>query len=540
MNIAPVSYPRSVRNPVDRVMTSAKAGVYVPIHMQVVHREDYVAGKASFVVDMEETYKPLQNGVMVNIDVMFVPYPASERFDGMDDFNRSWAGQPNPTTNVVKSVFNTEVWDATVPMYTKLGWYAPAGSLVNDFGKRAYNLAVAALYRESSIKLNQPLETWAGNLHRALWADAAQKQMVPDFDVSMMAGLMAVKLGGTAPVLGIGFESGVTYTTAATVAAQTGGIPMNPAIGANAGTANNVAGQRVLIERVAATAFPNIRADLANGSNMTFNLAQMERAKKTTAFARMREQMEQVLGGAVDDDTALDLMMSGIRVPPIMDRQAYRVGGGAGVVGYSVQKSTDAASLDVSRTTGRAVVECRVRLPQTATGGYLVYLANIQPERVWEKTTPLALSVLSTAGLPDALRDTLSDQPVRRVLNKMMDAGHASPGGLFGYEGLNRQWERGDLRIGGRYYNASNALEDGQNLWQVPIVNPQLNELFFLCPHPFPHAVFADTTVDPFRIFMRAEHSIDGLTQMGPLLQEDRGALAAVNLVAAENPPLIS
>jgi hypothetical protein len=253
-------------------------------------------------------------------------------------------------------------------------------------------------------------------------------------------------------------------------------------------------------------------------------LASLEAAKKTQAFARMREKF------AGNDDEMIDLLMRGLRIPSAAFKDPILLGAGKATFGISQRYATDAANLDTYVTNGQANVQFDIRMPQQPTGGVIVVTYEIVPEPVFDRMADMFLAETADT-MPNALRDTLDVQKVDIVPNRYIDALHTTGGGTFGYQPMNARWARNHTRIGGRFMRTSVANpsdEDQQNIWGVIVTDPVLDEDAFLVPTDLSHHVFLDTLADPFKVICNWNASIEGITQFGPALYEASGDYDAV------------
>ena len=141
------------------------------------------------------------------------------------------------------------------------------------------------------------------------------------------------------------------------------------------------------------------------------------------------------------------------------------------------------------------------------------------------------LFCLQPDDLPNALRDVQRVEPVDLVLNRRIDARHATPNALYGYEPMNDKWNRDFTRLGGDFYMGTPGggwTENRSNIWQTEIVNPSFSGTHYLAPSPFPHDVFSDTEGSAFEFVCRHEVRINGLTQIGDVLAENNDDYDAV------------
>ena len=514
-------YPRSVRIDRWRGKTSGRAGSIIPIAYFPLLREDAISGTVNVSVRMEETVKPLMNGVRCKIMAHLWPFSADRRFSGLEQMNASYAGEVNfggaPTPSFVKrgvyadDPVNQEIW-------RKLGVHERAGLSINMAVITAYNSIVNK--RRGARSEHLPIRDLAeGTLARAFWMDPNRWAVVPDFDQAIMDG--EVPLSGRAPISGIGVAQTISVAPVVVGNARETGKTSTVRYDAAGPTATAAAQIQVKMTSNQATeAWPSIFAEL-EASGVYLSLANIEMARKTAAFARIREQYE-----GTNDDFVIDLLMSGIRVPPTQLFDPILLGSQTQVFGLQERHATDFANLDKSLTTGMVNFSMPIRTPDIGPGGVVLITCEIVPESLPELGSDHFLYSAFDGLFPDALEDTLDPEKVDIVFNREVDAYHSAPDGVFGYQPLNFRWNRDFARFGGKYWTGatpSNS-EERYSFWQVRPTDPNLTEDFYLCPAPFPHDVFADTTADPFEITTLATMQVRGLTVFGEALSEDKGA----------------
>lgn len=506
----PIPTQKSVRADVWRGLTSGNAGKILPLAYVPLLREDAVQrGMVNISVTMRETVKTLMNAVSVTVYAHFVPFTAFERFNGgLDAFNRSYAGVPEPTTDEVIPFIETHAFSPAAEVYKTLGIQFPENTQINMALIEAYNTLVNYRYRARSSKLPQRLRNDT-SLASAFWRNPMLWHIVPDFEQAMLDGEVELNWATPRAPL-VGFSTG-DYN---------GGDTFRPAliqnhadhvqIGASDGS-GVIAGSHLRLAR-------ELYTDLAD-AGLKLSLSNIELAKQTAAFAKIRESYS-----GVSDEHILDMLMSGLRVPPEAMKEPMLLAKGSTVFGYSRRRATDGENLDVSLTDGVAQIGFNYRLPPMNTGGIVLVTAEIVPETLFERMEDHFLSMHDQDDYPSFLRDFLDPEKVDVVKNTRADTFHSEPNGLFGYEPLNFRWKRNYARIGGKYYRPANDAwnEDRGAFWSPQVVDPSLTEDFYLVGE-LPKTIFNDTLIDPFEIQTHAEAAIVGLTVFGQALSEDEG-----------------
>lgn len=514
---SPAAVEKSARVDRWRGLTSCRAGVIVPIAFFPLLREDRISGTVNIQIKMDETVKPLLNGVRAKVLAHLWPNSADSRFSGMEELNASYtkqssfSGHPPPPFIEMKAMdyINNDI-------FYRLGIHGKDGTQLNQAVTRAYNSIVNARRLARTWHLPWRAEN-DETLAQAFWMDANRWDIVPDFDQILMEGL--VPLTGSAPVPGVMINAATGQAPFSNTNMRRTGETVARAVNAMAGhTATTMAFQ--VTGTTAADAWPAIFAELES-AGVGVSLANMEMVRKTQAFARLRETYE-----GNNEENIIDLLMSGIRVPDTQLYEPILLGTDTSIFGMQERHASDYENLDKSYTTGQLNLRIPIQTPAINPGGIVMVTLEVVPESLPELGLDPFLTTGDVDNLPDYVDDTLDPEKVDIVENGRIDAYHTSPGGVFGYEGLNNKWNRDFARIGGKFSDGvtPSTSEERYRIWQVRVADPDLTEDFYLCPTPFPHDVFADTTADPFEVTTLATMTIIGNTVLGPRLSEDKGA----------------
>jgi len=526
---SPIAVQKSVRSAKGRVLTSGDAGKILPLKYEWLHREDGVrSGKVRVNVEMMETSEMLMNGVGITLYAHFVPMLAFDRFTGsMDELNRSYkkqngaAGSVVPffesnkfyqsSTNTVHTHSNANNAD-TIDYYTSasdifyqtMGIHTQASNL-NTTPVEAYNAIVN--HRRKARSKSLPLRNaFDHTLADAFWINNGMQNIVPDYDQNLIDGQVSLAgLTFQAPIKAPKYSrDGITGTATANNT-TTDTLGFSPAMsGAE------------IIDQGDMYLFDEIYAELTTGGNATMSLADIEQARKTAAFAKLRAKYD-----GLESEYIIDLLMSGIAVPDEALKQPILLGRQRAMIGFNQRYATDGANLDKSATNGMATIDMSFRTPSMNTGGVIMITAEIVPEQLWERKKDYFLYTTDPDTLPNYLSDFLSPEKVSRVQNDHADVNHATPDGTFGYAPLNHEWQRDAVNVGGKYYRPANDAfdEDRAKIWTAESTNPTLNEDFYLCSG-LHKKVFADQVSDSFEITCLSDMQIVGNTVFGAALQE--------------------
>jgi hypothetical protein len=467
-------------------------------------------------VEMMETSEMLMNGVGVTLYAHFVPMLAFDRFNGsMDELNRSYKKENGaagsvvpffeknkyyePISDVVSIASNPHLLDTKLfnsgsveneIFYQTMGIHQQATNF-NTTIVEAYNAIVN--HRRKARSKSLPLRNaFDHRLADAFWINNGMQNIVPDYDQNL--------IDGQVTLAGLTFQAPVKAPIR-----EVGTSGTSPAMSYSDIVAE---GDMYL--------FDEIYAELTTGGNATMSLADIEQARKTAAFAKLRAKYD-----GIDDEHVIDLLMSGIRVPEEALKQPILLGRQRAMIGFNQRYATDGANLDKSATNGMATIDMSIRTPAMNTGGVIMITAEIVPEQLWERKKDYFLYTTDPDTLPNYLSDVLDPEKVAVVKNDHADVNHATPDGTFGYAPLNHEWQRDAVNVGGKYYRpADDAFdEDRAKIWTAESTNPTLNEDFYLCSG-LHKKVFADQVSDTFEITCLTDMSIVGNTVFGAGLQE--------------------
>jgi hypothetical protein len=518
---------RSIRKDRGRVLTSGDAGKILPLKYIPMLREDAVQrGRVRINVEMMETAELLMNQTNLNVYAHYVPMLAFDRFNGsMEELNRSYKGETGIGGSVVpffetnkRYVASSQTvddddtsaagWDTVdladpdpYTFYQTMGMHFSADNL-NMTVVEAYNAIVN--HRRQARSKSLPLRNaYDHSLAEAFWNNQGMSHIVPDFDQLLIDGEVALT--------GLAFKAPVIANEPEALGTSNWYTPVSPtytSVGDTTGPNGPV---------LSAVSFDDIWAELnAGDAALTMSLADIELAKQTAAFAKIRSQYD-----GIDDEHIIDLLMSGIRVPEEAMTQPILLGRQTVPFGYAQRYATDAANLDTSATNGYAQVDMTIRTPAMNTGGVIMITAEIVPEQLWERKKDYFLYTTSPDQLPNALNDFLDPEKVSVVKNDHLDVNHSTPNATFGYAPLNHEYMRDMVNVGGKYYRPANDAfdEDRVKIWTVEATDPTLSDDFYLCSG-LHKKVFADQVSDSFEIMCISDCDISGLTVFGERLIE--------------------
>ena len=415
----PLTPKRSTRIDQKTVITSGNAGKIIPVACIPLLREDGVKrSRMQIAVEMMETAETLFNGVNVTVNAHLVPKLAFDRFNGMDDLNRSYQGVPREDGETPIPFIETHTFSqADNEFYKTLGMHAQGSATVNRDYIEAYNTVVnfRRKQRSSSLSMRTMTDT---SLAQAFWNHTTMAHIVPDFDQAIIDG--EVSLNVVNEVMPLRSKDYGGWTT------QAGSYSdYSMPLGSSTFTPSGVNG--------AYNWEDNIWAEMQQ-NGITVSLSNIEMAKKTQAFAKARSMFQ-----GHDDDYIIDTLMSGIRIPDQAMKQPILLAQQRTQMGYQQRFASDAANLDESVTVGGALVDITMRTPAINTGGIIVVTAEITPEQLFERQKDHYLHNTSVDNYPEFTKNTLDPEKVSVVTNSHIDIDHSDPDGVFGYASLNHE-----------------------------------------------------------------------------------------------------
>jgi len=524
----PLQVPRTRRNHGLAVLTSLPAGKCVPIAAIPMLREDAMSGSIRVAVEMQETKEILMNPVFLRVTAYCVPLLALERFEGSrDQFDRSYMGQPKVEGGAVVPFIETHAMGAhgSNAVYKALGLHGKATDQVNTAYLEAYNAVwnFRAKNRSPNITARTRLDA---TLAPAFWRSSRFEHVVPDFDQAVIDGEVALNVvQSRLPVRGIGVQN----------AGQTGG-PSNGMMESDGvvrdypfGYRSNDASALLRVRADEANGVPQVFAEMAE-NGITVSLSNIELARKTQAFAKLRERYQEH-----DEEWIIDMLMDGLTIPDQAYKQPILLADRTVRFQQAKRYATDAGNLAESAVSGATITDIPLRMPKLNTGGVVIVIAECIPEQLFERQRDPFFHSANVDGWPEYLRDTLDPEKVDVVKNAEIDTDHTVPDATFGYAPMNWKWNAFGPRVGGKFYRPSvnsSTDEERQRLWAVETVDPKLSEAFYLVKaiHTKP---FLDTESDPFEATVVGNAVLTGNTVFGGMLVE---ATNNYDAVAAKAP----
>jgi len=520
-------------------MTSGRAGKVVPVAFVPLLRGDSCSGNFVCDIELRDMPRPTLNGVQANLQAWFVPKAAFPQFSGYDEFMHSYQGKVIKTLgaadrtppNFFTSLTGTALTNFQDSEFAKtLGLHINPGVPINVDLMDAYSLIYNFRLAAHSSKLarrqySTESLTNSQKLARAFWPSGRFSRIVPDYERALLVGSLDLDVSaGRMPISGLGLV-GAGGTVVRTVK-ESGGTSTQSRTGwaVRGGTTGTGEADLFVRSTPGNPTYPDIWTEFA-GQRITASLGDIDKARQTQAFAKLRTSFAgNDATGFDNDDVIVAEMMQGLRVPEDLFNRPWLLDAKRVGFGFDQVEATDGANLGKSVNNGRLQASLSLNVPAQETGGVIIITVEVLPERLDERQSDEWMNTTTVAGLPDALRDIQRVEPVDLVLNRRLDAKHATPAGLYGYEPMNDKWNRQATRLGGVFFQptpGAPVTEQRSAIWQADIVNPTYTSDHFLAPENFPHYVFSDTAAPAFEIAARHTVTIVGLTQIGDVLNEN-------------------
>lgn len=514
----PLDLPRSLR--ADRVkgLTSFVPGKFVPVHYAPLYREDQVRrGTVSVTTEMLETAELIMNPVHMRVSTWLVPWLAFPRFQGsLDILNRSYQGQPPMTGEAVIDFFETEAMGAlgAKEIYKTLGLHAASATQVNTMIGEAYNL----IYNHVLKNLSPNLAQRALNLRTLApcpWINNQFGYIVPDFDQRMIEGEVPLSVvDARLPVSGIGVAPAVAFNTPGST------VKDATTTAAGVGYAHSIdSGATAFLMRGSATGapgIPDIFAELTDQS-LSISLANIQLARKTKAFAQIRERYAEHAGDDESGEWIIDLLMQNIHIPDQALKNPMMLNSATVQFGQQKRFSSDSGALMESATNGGAKISLPISVPRINTGAIVMTIVEVVPDQLFERQRDTFFETDAVEDLPNALRDFLDPEQIEVVQKGFMDVAHSAPTETLGYAHTNHASNRNFYRIGGKFFRPAvdeSVDEERMRLWANESANPTLGPDFYLATNVH-QKVFLDTTQNNFETVTMAELVIEGNTVFG-------------------------
>ena len=406
----PVTFTKSTRRDTAVLMSSARAGVVVPVSFIPLFPGDSASGRVGVDIELKEMPKPLLNGVSANVQAWFVPKSAHPQYPGRDELMHSMTGEAIKSLGVddrTPPAFFTllngaaRTTAAASDFFRVLGLHVPVNAPLNsdliDAFSVIYNFRLAAhSSRLQRRKYAAEDIDEATSLPRAFWPSSRLSRVVPDYERALILGnfdldiaMGRVEIFGDATVsFGAGGAATVVRRSDGTRHSGSGDflyVTSDPGAGSIFDNGDNSAGALTIgidgNPTVDTSQLFGMIQQNANGqSSIGVTLADIDKARTTQAFAKLRTAYAgNDATGFDNDDTIVALLMQGINVPADQFKRPWLLDSQRVPIGFAERFATDAANLDQSVTLGRASAQLSLNVPVQDVSGVIVVTVEVLP-----------------------------------------------------------------------------------------------------------------------------------------------------------------
>lgn len=442
-------------------LLSADMGYLIPINCMEVLPGDSIQQSTSALVRTQPLLAPVMHPVHVRIHHWFVPNRLI--WDEWEDFITGGpTGNSTPAVPVLPSP-NFGVG--------QLGDYlgAPTGVPLVDISVlpfRAYALIFNEWYRDQDlvpeigfVKTSGPDYTTSLTLQRCGWEKDYFTSARP---FQQKGPAITIPLGQSAPVKGLGFQSGPTVAAASNVR-ETGGGTANYA---RAVFTNDVL-QRMQTTNATGQEHPNVYADLTGVSAVTINALR-------TAFAVQRYSEARAKYGSryVEYLRYLGVKSSDAR----LSRPEY-LGGGKQTIQFSEVLQTAQGTDPVGQMRGHGIAAMRSNRYRRffEEHGIVMTLMSIRPKTIYGQKQD---RMWNRKVKEDYWQKELEHIGQQAILNKEVYGPHSQPNGVFGYQDRYDEYRRSESSVSGEFRTSQ------LDFWHFARIfsgDPALNASFVQC-----------------------------------------------------------
>jgi len=471
-------------------LLSCNLGTLVPINLTEVLPGDSIQQATSMLLRCSPLVTPVMHPVHVRIHHWFVPHRLV--WEDWEDFI---TGGPDGMDASVYPTFTTPVSTgiAVGSLADYLGVPPGVPSLpVSALPFRGYNLIWNEWYRDQDLQSLLAISEASGAdtttsvaLQNCAWekdyftAARPWEQKGPS---------ITIPLGSTAPVTGIGVESGTATDANHNVYETDKTTPVNyPFSWGHASNQLKMKGQTTGAS--SATNIPQIYADLTDASAIT-----VTRLREALALQRYEEARARYGSRYTEYLRYLGVRSSDAR----LQRPEY-LGGGKQTIQFSEVLQTAEGTDPVGTLRGHGISAMRSNRYRRyfEEHGFIFTLLSVRPKTIymqglarhWSRTTK-----------EDFWQEELQHIGQQEILNKEIYAAHATPNGTFGYSDRYAEYRSAESTVSGEFRTTLDTWHLAREFGSTPALNAD----FVNCVPP--ERPFADQSSD--LLWIMANHSI--------------------------------
>lgn len=478
------------------VKYSCNMGELIPCGLTEVLPGDSWQHRTSALIRVSPLVSPVMHPVHVSIKHFFVPYRLI-----WDNFEKFITGGPDGN-------------DATVHPYidapSEGGW--TVGSLMDYLGvtpgvnslrsnalfARAYSLIWNDWYRDEQLQTELVISKGDGadtttntSLQNVCWEKDYFTSSRPE---PQLGDPVTLSLAGSAPVKGIGARNGISADTTDQSVWENNGD----------GTASNVTygqtwtpeGNEFFLDATTTGAPginnpPNIRAELSDVSAFT-----IDDLRQASALQIFKERNNRY------GDRYVEFLMHefGVRSPDARQQRPELLGQGTQVIQFSEVLSTANTEVDSVETPvgamkghGIAAMSSNKYGKFFTEHGVVISLMHCRPKTVYMQGM---FRMHNRTTRFDYFQPTLQHIGQQAILNKEVDATHATPNGTFGWQDKYDEYRRSESRVAAEFRTVYDSYHYARDF----STDPALNSDFVECVPT--DRVYADTNTDQLLVML--------------------------------------
>lgn len=452
-------------------LTTMNQGQLLPCFLEEVLPGDTFRHQSSALIRVSPLVNPVMHPVHAHIHHWFVP--ARLVWDNWEKFITG--RDPNLTVPTLQVNMTTEA-ATTRRLVQSFGIGADTATItVNALPFRAYNLIWNEFYRDQDLNTAATVFTGDAPDPAAAYVTRAPSWEKDYFTTArptpQQGAIETIQVGlaGLAPVKGIGVQGGGVFSTAGVAVRETGGS--NPTYAA-AARGVQAAPNEITIKGSGAGpgAFPEIYADLAGGSGITFDINQW---RQSMAYQKMKEHRNRYGSRYTDMLAYLGITSSDAR----LQRPEY-LGGGKQTISFSEVLSTaETTEAVVGDMAGHGIAALRSRPYQRffEEHGYVISLMYVRPISLYMNRIPRTFLRRDYEQYWQKELEMMGDQIIQ---NNEVYGDAPSPSGTFGYIPRYDDYRHGESTVAGEFRT---SVSDSWHMARKFTSQPALNGTFVIC-----------------------------------------------------------
>lgn len=431
---------RFLHNASHEVLTTFNQGQFVPIMAFDAAPNETLKLSSDLIVRTQPLLAPIYAKCKIVISYYAVPIRLI-----WTDFDQFRTGGASGDANIVAPYI-------TAPAVTGF----PVGGLMDYLGAptgvpglqvsalfaRAYNLVWNTFIRDKDLQTEAVISkgngadtTTSTELRHICWEKNNYTTARP---YPQKGEAVSIPLTGNSPVVGLGKANATYGSTNVNVRESDGTTSVYP----SAQQVDTTANGQMFVRQDGSTGYPDIEADNSNVSAVN-----IEDLRFAAAVQRFKELMSRFVGqGTLNEFYRL------FNVAPQDMRMQWpeRLGGGESILQFSEVLQTAEGTDPVGELRGHGIGSAKGRpvIYKTLEDCIILGFVSVKPKTVYMQGLPKMWSRTSRWDYFMPAIQNLGQQP---ILNKEIDASHAQPDGVFGYQDQYYEYRRIESRVSGEF-----------------------------------------------------------------------------------------